>query len=158
MTGATILESRQLTQNFNMKLKKDFSVALQQIRHDLAADFAIISQLRDREYTVLEIASDFGAIFHGQKFATDNNFCNDVVNSGEMVRFAHVGSVHETALHPVYGAMQLEAYLGIPLQHGSEVVGTLNFSFYDPRQPDFKEEDIDKAWALAREIEEAIVA
>jgi len=60
-------------------------------------------------------------------------------------------------LHPVYEAMQLEAYLGIPLFHEDKVVGTLNFSFYDPRQPDFTDEEIAKSQALADRIEQAIV-
>ena len=139
-----------------MKLKKDFHDDLVQIREELHADFVIIAQIIDTEYTVLDIASDFDLITIGQQFVTEDTFCNDVVNTGKMVRYAHVGSVHELTLHPVYTAMQLEAYLGLPLFFEDKVVGTLNFSFYDPRQPDFTDEEIDKAWELAHRIEENI--
>ncbi len=140
-----------------MKLSEDFHSELLQIRNELHADFAIIAQIIDTEYTVIDIASDFDVISQGQQFVTEDTFCNDVFNTGKMVRYAHVGSVHELTLHPVYEAMQLEAYLGIPLFHEDKVVGTLNFSFYDPRQPDFTDEEIAKSQALADRIEQAIV-
>lgn len=139
-----------------MNLSEEFHDDLLQIRNELHADFAIIAQIIDTEYTVIDIASDFDVITKGQHFVTEDTFCNDVVNTGEMVRYAHVGSIHELSLHPVYAAMQLEAYLGLPLFHEDKVVGTLNFSFYDPRQPDFTDEEIEKAQALASRIEQAI--
>lgn len=139
-----------------MKLSEDFSAELLQIRQDLHADFVIISQIVGTEYTVLDIASDFDVITQGQKFVTEDTFCNDVVNTGKLVRYAHVGSVHKLTLHPVYTAMQLEAYLGIPLFHEGEVVGTLNFSYYDPRQPDFTDTEIEKALQFAQRIEASI--
>ncbi|NKB34429.1 MAG: GAF domain-containing protein [Pseudomonadales bacterium] len=139
-----------------MNLSEDFHADLVQIRNELHADFVIISQIAGTEYTVLDIASDFEVITKGQQFVTEDTFCNDVVNTGKMIRYAHVGSVHELTLHPVYTAMQLEAYLGLPLFHEDKVVGTLNFSYYDPRQPDFTDEEIEKALEFATRIESAI--
>lgn len=139
-----------------MKLSEDFHEDLKQIRNELHADFVIISHIDGTDYTVMDIASDFDVITQGQHFDTEDTFCNDVVSTGKLVRYAHVGSVHELTLHPVYTAMQLEAYLGLPLFYKEKVVGTLNFSYYDPRQPDFTEEDIQKAQELAHKIEEAI--
>ena len=139
-----------------MKLSKDFHTELLQIRQELHADFVIISQIVNTKYTVLDIASDFEVITKGQIFTTEDTFCNDVVNTGKLVRYAHVGSVHRLTLHPVYTAMQLEAYLGLPLFHENKVAGTLNFSYYDPRQPDFTDLEIEKALEFAHRVEASI--
>jgi transcriptional regulator with GAF, ATPase, and Fis domain len=140
-----------------MKLTRDFSLELTQLNKALGTDFAIISHIKDKDYFVLQVASELKMINIGDQYETVNTYCNEVMETRHIVTYDKVGAIRAMTLHPIYTAMQLEAYVGEPLFFQNSIVGTLNFSGFDPKSPGFCEEDIAQVKALAREIEANII-
>ena len=136
-----------------MELARDFSQQLSELNQLFQTDFAIISHIDQSDYMVLQVASELDSINVGQKFVTKDTYCNIVVDSGDTVIFNQVGYVEAMKLHPVYTTFQLESYIGHPLHHNGVVVGTLNFSGFEPKDPPFNETDKERLIKLAKEIE-----
>lgn len=139
-----------------MHLTRNFSAKLEAINQQLKTDFGIISFINGEDYQVLEVSSDFHTIQPGDHFVTKDTYCNQVVNSDKPVIYEKVGKIRALILHPIYRAMQLEAYIGVPLHKNRQIVGTLNFSGFDPKLDGFSEQDIAAVEDLAKEIELAL--
>jgi GAF domain-containing protein len=139
-----------------MKLTSDFSGQLKELNRELRTDYAIISHIVNQDYEVLTIESQFDVISPGDHFEIQNTYCNQVLDTNDTVMYAQVGIIKGMVRHPVYTAMQLEAYIGEPLRKDGRVVGTLNFSGYERKNPNFIQDEINKVKALARSIETAL--
>ena len=139
-----------------MKLNKDFTPELNEINTMLGSDFAIISRIKDNDYEVAYVASELPTVKQGDHFETKNTYCNEVVNTNDVVTYDQVGKIRAMVLHPIYTAMQLEAYIGVPLRYEGNVIGTLNFSGFMPKSTGFSEEEVSKVHALAAQIEGSI--
>lgn len=139
-----------------MKLTHSFKEKMAELNQKLGTDFAIISHIVGSTYTVVEIASKLDLIKVGAEFVTKDTYCNEVINHDQMVSYHQVGSVRAMIHHPIYTAMQLEAYIGEPLHKDGFVVGTLNFSGFDPKTPPFSLNEIKSVKSLARLIEQNI--
>jgi hypothetical protein len=139
-----------------MKLTRSFQKELAEFNEKLGSDFAIISHILHNKYTVVDVASELETIKIGDEFETQNTYCREVVDGDEVVTYNQVGSIKAMVLHPIYTAMQLEAYIGEPLHSNGNIVGTLNFSGFSPKSPLFTDEEIAEVKALARSIEESM--
>ena len=139
-----------------MKLNKDFTESLEAVRTALGCDFAIISHIKSDDYEVAAVNSELTHVQLGAHFQIQDTYCNAVVKTKNTVKYDKVGSIKAMILHPIYTAMQLEAYIGVPLRVEGEIVGTLNFSGFEPKKPPFQEKDVTLVKALANEIEAAI--
>lgn len=139
-----------------MKLKRTFTAEMSELNQRFGSDFAIISHIEHNRYTVVEVASKLDIIAQGAEFKTEETYCNEVVNRNDLVTYNEVGSISAMVLHPIYTAMQLEAYIGEPLHSNGQVIGTLNFSGFAAKEPKFTEEEIQQVKNLAREIEQNI--
>ena len=140
-----------------MRLTKDFNKELVQLSQLLGADTAIISCITGQVYEVLAVASKLSTLRPGDQFETRNTYCNQVMTYQRTVTYAQVGTDKAMVLHPVYTAMQLEAYVGEPLFKDGVIVGTLNFSAFLPKKPDFSLTELEQVGTLARAIESALV-
>ena len=139
-----------------MKLNQDFSTELKSLNQRFNTDFAIISHIVANTYRVCQIASELDVINIGDEFETSNTYCQAVIETNEIVTYDHVGNIDSMLLHPIYTAMQLESYIGYPLKHNGKMVGTLNFSSFEPKQPNFDEHDRQVIKELATKINLAI--
>lgn len=139
-----------------MKLTREFDKELQTINHMLGADFGIISYIRNSNYDVISVVSDLEHVKTGDRFVTENTYCNEVIDTKNTVTYEHVARIKAMILHPIYTAMQLEAYIGEPLWVNGEIVGTLNFSGFMPKETGFSDNEIAAVKSLARQIEQAI--
>jgi GAF domain-containing protein len=140
-----------------MKLKRDFAKELTQLNKILGTDFAIISHIQNNDYFVLQVASELKMINIGDQYETVNTYCNEVIETRHIVTYNKVGAIRAMTLHPIYTAMQLEAYIGEPLFFNDAIFGTLNFSGFDPKNPSFSVDEIEQVKTLARKIEANIV-
>lgn len=135
--------------NLQQELAKDLTF----LNERLGSDFAIISRIKGDDYEVVAVISNFDSVKKGDHFVTQDTYCNEVVNSDSPVTYGCVGSIKSMVMHPIYTAMQLEAYLGVPLHYKGNIVGTLNFSGFSPKIPKFSDEEVAKVLKLAGDIE-----
>ena len=138
------------------ELARSFNTELAEMNQRLGTDFAIISKITGWDYEVLAVESKLDAVNQGDHFVTKDTYCNEVVETDSTVAYDHVGAMQSMVMHPIYTAMQLESYLGVPLHAGGQIVGTLNFSGFEPKVPEFSDEEIAAVKALAVEIEQSL--
>ncbi|MGY5450653.1 GAF domain-containing protein [Agarivorans sp. MS3-6] len=115
---------------------------LQQAAEAFNMQLAIISDIDDNRYVVVEAYSSLDLVKAGDEFAVDMTYCANVVNLGKIVAYEQVGAMTKMCLHPCYQAMHLESYIGIPLVVKNKIIGTLNFSSLEPRTVPFEKQDI----------------
>ncbi len=139
-----------------MKLLRDFTEDLETVRTTLGCDFAIISHIDKSDYEVAAVNSELSHVKLGAHFEIQDTYCNAVVETKNTVIYDKVGAIKAMVLHPIYTAMQLEAYIGEPLRVSNKIVGTLNFSGFMPKKPAFNAADIQIVKALAKKVEAAI--
>ena len=127
----------------------------------LACDYldmetGIVSKTTTDSYAIQAVYSRMGDIFSpGMKFELQNTYCEAVVKNKKVVTYKQVGSIPEMILHPVYIAVQLESYIGIPLYNKqNQVIGTLNFSSHKIKHDDFKQENIELLIKMSEKIQQ----
>jgi GAF domain-containing protein len=141
-----------------MQLTRDFNQELDTLRCQYEADFGIVSHISGDEYTILALATDSDLFNVGDRFETADTYCREVISSNAVIDHPCVGDIHAMRLHPIYTALQLEAYLGLPLRVQGGVVGTLNFTAFEPRVNPLSQPEIQAAKILAAEIEQSLAA
>ncbi|MEJ2045121.1 MAG: GAF domain-containing protein [Reinekea sp.] len=140
-----------------MQLNKGFQDVLADINDRLGTDIAIISRVEGNDYMVVQVASTLGTIQPKDRFITCDTYCYEVIKHRETVAHNEVGKIRPMVLHPVYTAMQLEAYIGTPLIVAHQLFGTLNFSGFEVKTPGFGKAEFELVEALAADIEKSIV-
>ncbi|MDN3648090.1 GAF domain-containing protein [Reinekea marina] len=140
-----------------MSLKQDYQQKLEQLNNLLNTDVGIISQIEGAHYTVAQTFSYINTIQSGNQYLIQETYCKEVIAQQKLISYAHVGRIRSMVLHPIYTAMQLEAYIGLPiLSPEGEVFGTLNFSGLMPKPNGFSEEEIALVTELRDEIEQSL--
>lgn len=117
----------------------------------------IISKVVDNRYIIRAVYSTMGDIFSaGMEFALQNTYCKAVIHNEDFVSYLHVGRIPTMILHPVYVAVQLESYMGVPLYNHGQIDGTLNFSSFQVREQAFSDEEITLIKSIGKKIESII--
>ena len=117
----------------------------------------IISKVIDDRYIIQSVYTTMGDIFSaGMEFELQNTYCEAVIRNRDLVSYLHVGKIPAMILHPVYQAVQLESYVGIPLYVDDQIDGTLNFSSYKARKEPFSEQENTLLRTIGTKIEAAI--
>ena len=124
----------------------------------LGMSTGIVSQIDGDQYTIKSVYSILGDVFKpGMSFELKHTYCEAVVRSHKTVTYIHVGSIPTMVLHPVYTAVQLESYIGVPLyDKDKNIVGTLNFSSHEVRPEKFTDEEINLIEKMANKISSVI--
>ena len=119
----------------------------------------IISQIdTDKDaYQIRAVSSTMGDVFTpGMSFELSNTYCSAVVEKEDVVTYQQVGKNPEMILHPVYVALQLESYIGVPLMKDGKVLGTLNFSSYAVHPESFGNNEIDLIKRMGEKVQAMI--
>lgn len=117
----------------------------------------IISKVVGNRYIIQSVYSSMGDIFSpGMEFELQNTYCEAVIRNRELVTYLHVGKIPAMILHPVYQAVQLESYVGIPLYVNNQIDGTLNFSSYQVRPEAFSRQENSLIKTMGEKIEAVI--
>ena len=127
-----------------MQLTRSFAEPLSALNDYLGTDIAIISSVVDPFYTILEVQAPNDFLGAGRSFPLGDTYCHQVVQGAKTVSYDALGRIRAEVLHPVYTAMQLEAYVGTPLWYEGHVVGTLSFSGFGPKVGGFSAQDLEK--------------
>lgn len=117
----------------------------------------IISKVVNNSYIIRAVYSTMGDIFSaGMEFELQNTYCAAVIHQQDFVSYLQVGMIPTMVLHPVYVAVQLESYMGVPLYNNGKVDGTLNFSSFQAREQTFSDEEIALIKSMGQKIESVI--
>jgi PAS domain S-box-containing protein len=116
-------------------------------------DLGIVSQVQDDHYEVIYCFTEKFDIEPGMEFELRNTYCSKVIYNSETVTYNNVGSEPSMRGHPVYEALSLESYIGVPLFVNDKLFGTLNFTSKKIKNPVFNSKDIELIELLASSIE-----
>jgi GAF domain-containing protein len=117
----------------------------------------IISQIDGKKYIIKAVYSSLGKIFTpDMEFELQDTYCAQVEKYKKIITYQHVGQIEEMLLHPVYVALQLESYIGIPLFKDGMFMGTLNFTSHEVRKNPFTKEEINIAKHMALKVQEIV--
>lgn len=97
-------------------------------------DSAIVSWVRDEDYTILYSYSELVDIPRGTRFDLGETYCSKMLESG-LPLACHSAKHSNFASHPCYDIFLLETYIGVPLVVDGQLFGTLNFSSPEERHP-----------------------
>ena len=124
----------------------------------LGMSTGIVSQISHKQYVIQAVYSTLGDVFTpGISFELQNTYCDAVVREHKPVTYIHVGSIPSMLLHPVYTSVQLESYIGVPLENmDKDIIGTLNFSSHEIRPFNFDNEEIAMIEKMAEKIKQVI--
>lgn len=102
-------------------------------------DIGIVSDVEGDEYIVCDAITPDKSLKPGDSFELEGTYCREVVQSGRVIGFPHVGNIAEMKDHPVYINMKLESYISAPIYKNNKIFGTLNFSSTKIREHGFSE-------------------
>ncbi|HEX9923452.1 MAG TPA: ATP-binding protein, partial [Anaerolineae bacterium] len=132
----------EITTQPEQEVDQQFKMALEAGAILLDLDSGIISQIEDDNYTVIHCYAPSDPLQPGQTFELGQTYCDLTFKADQVIGIDHAGQ-SEYSGHPCYRALQLEAYLGVPLWVNGQRFGTLNFSSLSPRKTPFNEADQD---------------
>lgn len=118
----------------------------------LDMETGIISRIVGESYTIVCVVSELGIFESGAQFELKDTYCSEVIKKRTVVTYREVGSIDAMVHHPVYVAVQIESYIGVPLFVNNQLFGTLNFSAVEPRSQNFTRQEIDFVENLALEV------
>lgn len=129
--------------------------ALAIVGRHLGLEFAIISQVVGKTYTIFAHVSPPDTLQDGQSFELGNTYCDITLRQNGVVAIADI-KASPYLDHPCYRTFRLEAYIGAPVSVGGEIFGTVNFSSANPYLRTFDDADIEFVNLLARWVGSAI--
>lgn len=118
----------------------------------------IISQINNRDYIVLQAVSILGEIASsGKRFELSNTYCEAVARQHKTITYIQVGNIPEMRLHPIYKTMQLETYIGTPIEsNDGGVIGTISFTSHNARAMTFSKDEIEFIEIIAKKLAEIL--
>ncbi len=122
----------EITSDHDLTVEKKIERILTLGTERFGTPIAIVSQIRDGVYTVVNAVSPGGEVSPGQEYDLQETYCVHVLDAAAPVGFHHVGQ-SEIADHACYAKFGLETYIGAPLIADGQRFGTLSFSSPAPR-------------------------
>lgn len=116
-------------------------------------EIGIVSKVDGQDYIICDAISPDNSLSQGDKFQVEGTYCREVISTGKVVGFPHVGNIEEMKNHPVYQNMKLESYISAPIYKDDIIFGTLNFSSTKIRTHGFTELEKELIEMMANSIE-----
>ncbi|MAO64051.1 MAG: hypothetical protein CL666_03550 [Balneola sp.] len=142
---ATIVTGEGL--DFNEKIKQAIALTTELLEFEIG----IVSEIRDGMYTVRHYYPESADLEKGMQFELRETYCSITLNADDIVAIDEMHT-SDHSKHPCYEKFKLESYLGVQLEVGGEVIGTINFSSSIPRTEPISQADKDTVRLLAKWI------
>ncbi|MDQ7025171.1 MAG: GAF domain-containing protein [Anaerolineae bacterium] len=113
----------------------------------LGMDMGIVSRVVGQEYSI-EFCSN--RRYEGTQFALNQTYCDLTLHHNDVVDITHISQSPKQ--HSVYNALQIESYIGLPLELHGQTYGTLCFVRAEPRSHTFSQDDINFMCMLAQAV------
>lgn len=117
--------------------------------------FALVSEIEGDLYRVLRSVSDIAVVEPGTEFPLGVTYCVHTLKTARPVAF-HAAGQSAISGHPCYNVFQLDTYIGAPLFRGDEIIGTVNFTAVESREP-FGDDDLALIGNLALALERLLL-
>jgi signal transduction histidine kinase len=132
----------EITAQPNATVADQFHAALAIGSQTLDTKLAIISHIKDAQFTVMYCLVPPNTIKEGDVFPLEQTYCDITVKKNEVLAIDEMRtSIYDA--HPCHDRFKLEAYIGVPIKVNGELYGTINFSSPDPHHPTFTDNDRD---------------
>lgn len=115
-------------------------------------DIGIVSEILESDYIICNALSPDNSLSKGDKFELAGTYCREVIHTGKIIGFPHVGAIEQMKNHPVYQNMKLESYISAPIFKNDIIFGTLNFSSTKIREHGFSEYEKELIGMMASSI------
>lgn len=115
----------------------------------------ILARIEGEHYEIVQAQTPNGEIHPGQVFALGDTYCRDTLRAQGPLGFEHAATGAQRH-HPCYRKFRLEAYLGVPMQVGGMLYGTLNFSAFQPHSTPFTNVDRELIQLMAQWMSSAL--
>ncbi|NVJ60986.1 MAG: GAF domain-containing protein [Gammaproteobacteria bacterium] len=136
-----------------MSLNTSFiNAQLQYIIEAVGMEVAILSKIYDQKYEVISIVPEVPFVKPGSIFPLESRLCMEVVRKQRLVHYHYIFSIEELRDHPVYKAIQPEAYIGCPVYANGELWGTINTMAFYPKLEGFTDYQLEIVRTAAAEI------
>jgi len=106
----------------------------------LGLPVGLLSHVEGDRYKVVQAVTPDNSIVRGQTFELGQTYCDEMLRTDATICFEHA-ALSEWRTHPAYQFCQLEAHIGVRIEVGGQVYGTLNFMSPEPRKLRFTETD-----------------
>jgi len=108
----------------------------------LGMEIGLISQIRDKSYTVVSSFAPKYNISNGMKCSLDATLCKQTIQSDQVLSIPNIPNVMEIH-NPCFADILPKSYIGIPIMVNQHVYGTLSFVSDHIRETAFSETDQD---------------
>ena len=116
----------------------------------LGMDMGIISHIVGEDYNVQFSTNPH---FRGKHFNLTETYCDLTLQQSDLVHLAHISQTFNG--QPIYDALHVESYIGIPLHVQGQVYGTVCFVRAEPRRKDFTADEVKFMVMLAQAVANA---
>ena len=132
----------EITSGHELSFHEKVKALLENGCQQLKLPIGILAHIYDDTYEVVQAVSPDNSIVPGTVFQLGSTYCRETLKAEGVIGFEHAAHSNWKS-HPCYEMFKLETYLGIPVQAGDKVYGTLNFSGPEPRKSRFTAADVE---------------
>ncbi len=115
---------------------------LRKIKQSVGMDTAILSHVYQNNYEVVAIVTDIPLVKEGAVLPLQSRLCMEVIRKNRIIHYHHIFSIEELREHPVYKALQPEAYVGCPVYVDRKLWGTINTMSLTPKLQGFTDQQL----------------
>ena len=144
---AALQDSVEAMREFHQVISTPYRHASEQIRAMLALGcrrfglaIGILARVEGECYKIVQVIAPNNDIAEGDVLALSDTYCHDTLRAKSPLSFEHAAA-GRWRHHPCYLKFKLEAYLGTPVQAGSQPYGVLCFCDFPPRPAPFSTVD-----------------
>ena len=124
----------------------------------LDSSTGIISRVQGQTYTIYAVKSPLKGLVADQQFSLQDTYCAEVIKQQKTVTYYYGGAIAPVKIHPTYGNLKLECYLGTPIWVNGEIYGTLNFSSHQVRTHKFTPQEQEIIELMAQSLGKFVTA
>ena len=102
-----------------------------------SVDLAIVSHIVDHLYQIASVRSATKVFVPGESFPLDDTLCRDIFAKGITTALTHIAREPGQSPYPLYEVMDIEAFIGIPINKRGEILGNAKFHQSENRKRPF---------------------
>ena len=123
---------------------------------ELSLTLGVLARIENNNYEIVAVQSNSGAYVPEEKYALGNSYSREVYEQQETIAVTSEANSPLQLHHPLYHALPLECYIGVPLMLHGKPWGCIDFSSMAQRDEPFSVQNIELIESLAIEVTQLI--